>query len=311
MRIITNLSLPGKKLKNPVVAIGIFDGIHRGHKKLLRRVIEAARLIKGTSVVVTFDPHPSNILDMIGAAPLLVSLKHRLHLIAAEGIDAAYVLNFNKTLARYTAPEFVKKILVKKIGARAVIIGSDFRFGKDKKGDIGLLESMGKKFGFSVEEVPLFGVGPKPVSSTRIRGLISSGRLKEASRLLGRPVSVLGTVIRGSKRGRILGYPTANINPHHETIPPSGVYAVYAMFNKKRYKGILNIGFRPTFNKDHRPPQKEPVIEVHLFGFDKGIYGKDIEVIFTRKLREEKRFSGREALVKQIRIDEHAANVLL
>ncbi|MDD5449739.1 MAG: riboflavin biosynthesis protein RibF [Candidatus Omnitrophica bacterium] len=308
MRIITNSGLTGKRPANPVVTIGIFDGIHEGHKKLLSKVAQKARRAKGTGLVITFDPHPNRILDMIGAPPLLVSLKHRLKLIEAQGIDAALVLNFNKTLARYTALEFVKKILVKKIGARAVVIGSDFRFGKNKKGDIGLLKAMGRQYGFTVQSVPLLKIGGIPVSSTRIRALVLSGRLKEASILLGRPVSVLGTVINGSRRGRILGYPTANINPHHEAIPPSGVYAVYALVNGKKHKGILNIGVRPTF---HNKGESEPTIEAHLFGFNKDIYGKDIEIIFIRRLRAEKRFPNREALIKQIRIDEQTANVIL
>jgi len=303
MKIITNLKQLTEKFRRPVVTIGIFDGVHLGHRKILRKTVEKAMHLKGTSIVVTFDPHPRRVLDIIGAPPLLVSLKHRLNLIRKEGIDAACVLNFNEMLAGHTAAEFVKKVLVKKLGAHTVIIGSDFRFGRSKKGDIGLLRRLGREFNFTVIGVPLLNIGRSPVSSTRIRALIMAGKLKEASRLLGRPVSVLGTVVKGNRRGRLLGYPTANINPHHEAIPPSGVYAVYAEFAGKRYKGILNIGRRPTFSGNGA----EPTIEAHIFGFNKNIYGKDIEVIFIKRLREEKRFRGKEELVKQIRIDEQRA----
>jgi len=307
MKIITNLKQLTEKFRKPVVAIGIFDGVHLGHKKVLKMAAEKARRLSGTSIVVTFDPHPQRVLDTIGAPPLLVSTKHRLNLISKEGMDVACVLNFNEAVAGHAASEFVKKTLVKKLGAHTIVIGSDFRFGRSKKGDINLLRRLGKEFNFTVIGVPLLKIGPGPVSSTRIRALIMSGKLKEASGLLGRPVSILGTVVKGNRRGRLLGYPTANINPHHEAIPPSGVYAVYAMFEGRKYKGILNIGRRPTFLNDGA----EPTIETHIFGFGKSIYGKDIEVIFVKRLREEKRFPGKKELVKQIRIDERRAFVVL
>jgi len=306
MRIITNLRQLHRQFRKPVVTIGIFDGVHLGHKKILRQVAKEAKHIRGTSVVVTFNPHPMEVLDMIGSPPLLVSLRHRLDLIANEGIDVACVLNFSKTLAKRNASEFIKKIMIQKIGVHSIVIGSDFKFGRNQKGDIGLLKSFGKKFGFHARRVPLLRVRKTPVSSTRIRELIVGGKLKKASRLLGRGVSVLGTVIKGSKRGRILGYPTANIDPHHEAIPPSGVYAVYVVCEGKRYKGILNIGFRPTFDTT-----AEPTIEVHIAGFKKRIYGKDIEVIFVRKLRNEKKFLTKERLIKQIKIDEANAYMVL
>ncbi|MBI4335661.1 MAG: bifunctional riboflavin kinase/FAD synthetase [Candidatus Omnitrophica bacterium] len=308
MRIITNLKRLNKTFKNPVVAIGIFDGAHLGHKKILRRAVREAARIKGQSIVVTFNPHPRRVLDMIGAPPLLVSLRHRLNLIGKEGIDVICVLNFNEVFARYDAGEFVKRILVDKIGARTVIVGSNFRFGSNKRGDVKLLKAMGESLNFSVISVPLLRINSRPVSSTAIRNLITRGRLRVAQGLLGRPVSVLGTVVKGTARGRLLGYPTANINPHHEAIPPSGVYAVYAAVGRARYKGILNIGRRPTFEN---AGLAEPTIEVHLFGFHKDIYGRAIEVFFVKKLRDEKRFPSKELLVKQIRIDEHSADVIL
>jgi len=310
MRTITDLRQLKGQFKKPVVTIGIFDGVHIGHRRIIRKVVEEAKRINGTSVVVTFDPHPARLLDIIGAPPLLVSVRHRLSLIEAEGVDLAVVVNFSKAFASHTAEGFIKKILVSKIDAHSVIIGTGFRFGKKQRGSIKLLRSFGKKYGFFANEVRLFKHRAKAVSSTRIRSLITKGKLVESSRLLGRPVSVLGTVMRGSRRGRLLGYPTANINPHHEAIPPSGVYAVYAMHKGKRYKGILNIGVRPTFHGRHEV-DCEPTIEVHLINFNNKIYGQDIEVIFVRKIRDEKRFKTKEGLIKQIKIDEHRANMVL
>lgn len=308
MRIITNLRLLKRRFTRPVVAIGIFDGIHKGHKKVLQAVAKEARRINGTSVVLTFDPHPAGVLDLIGSPPLVVSLRHRLALLEKEGIDAACVLNFNESLARRTAQEFIEKILVKKIGAHLLVIGSDFRLGFQKRGGINLLKRLGKRFGFSVKRLPLFKSGGSPISSTRLRSLIASGDLKDAQKLLGRRVSILGTVARGSRRGRVLGYPTANVNPHHEVVPPRGVYAVYVIVENKKYNGVLNIGIKPTFRK---APNLSPIIEVHILGFNKKIYGKDIEIQFVKKLRDEKKFQNKTELINQIKIDGDKANMIL
>ncbi|MFH1847673.1 MAG: riboflavin biosynthesis protein RibF [Candidatus Omnitrophota bacterium] len=307
MKIVNNAKYLKRRFRRPVVGIGIFDGVHRGHKKILGEVVKKARAINGTSVVVTFDPHPEKILKMIGAAPLLTSLAHRLRLLEAEGIDAACVTQFTKKFAKITGRDFIKNTLVKKINPSFIYIGSDFRFGRGQSADLGLLNEMGKVYGFKATGVKLLKYKGRTVNSTLIRSLIMKGRLAAASRLLGRPVSILGTVVRGSRRGRILGYPTANLNPHHEAIPPSGVYAVYAVLGGRRYKGVLNIGVRPTF----MDKGAEPTIEAQIFNFRRSIYGRDIEILFRRKLRGEYRFKTQEALIKQIRIDEHHSNMIL
>ncbi|MCX5716668.1 MAG: riboflavin biosynthesis protein RibF [Candidatus Omnitrophica bacterium] len=284
MRIITNLKQLNRQFRRPVVAIGIFDGVHLGHKKILKAVKKEAGAKKGTSVVLTFNPHPKKVLDLI----------------------VACVLDFNTAFAAHKAQDFVKDILVKRLGVDTVIIGSDFRFGRNKTGDIKLLKALGGKYGFSVKGIPFFKAGNAAVSSTRIRSAVIKGRFKEAQKLLGRPVSILGTVVKGSGRGKFLGCPTANIKAHHEAIPPKGIYAVYVMYKGKKHKGVLNIGLRPTFEE-----RANPVIEAHIFGFSGDIYGKDIEVVFIKKLRREKRFSKKEELIKQIKIDERNANMLL
>ncbi len=322
MKIITDLRQLNSPFRRPVAAtIGIFDGVHLGHQRCLKIVRERAKRIGGISVVVTFDPHPRRVLGLIGAPPLLVSLKHRLALIENAGIDVTCVLNFNEAFSRHDPESFVRNIIVGKLHAVYVIIGSGFRFGNDQSGDIKFLERIGKRYGFGVKAVPLVRAGGRPVSSTRIRDSIIHGRLKEAALLLGRPVSILGTVIKGAGIGRRLGYPTANINPHHEAIPPCGVYAVYAVLGGKKHKGILNIGFRPTFNRIKKrvlartqtgqPGDRVPSIEVHILGLNKSIYGREIEVQFMKRLRDEMRFKNKEKLISQIRIDERDASVVL
>lgn len=306
MKVITNLRHLRKKFIRPVVGIGIFDGVHLGHKKILDEVTGRAGRLKGTSLIITFNPHPAGLLDKIGSPPLLISLKHRLKLFESHGIDVVCVLNFTKEFSECGAGDFIKKVLVNKIGARCVVIGRDFRFGRRKEGGINLLARMGRRYGFRVVGMPLFKISGETVSSTRIRRLVMAGELGKAKRFLGRPVSVLGTVVEGSRRGRLLGYPTANINPHHEAIPPSGVYAVYAVIAQRKYRGILNIGRRPTFDING-----EPTIEAHVFNFKKGIYGRDIEIRFVKRLRRERRFKNKEELVKQIKVDEKRAFMLL
>jgi len=306
MKVITNLRHLRKKFTRPVVGIGIFDGVHLGHKRILDKVTGCARRLKGTSLIITFNPHPAGLLDTIGAPPLLISLKHRLKLFEERGVDVVCVLNFTREFSGCGAADFIKKVLINKIGARCVVIGRDFKFGRNKEGDMQLLRQMGDRYGFRVIGMPLFKVGGETVSSTRIRRLVMAGKLNKAKRFLGRPVSILGTVVRGSRRGRLLGYPTANINPHHEAIPPSGVYAIYAVIDQRRYRGILNIGRRPTFDVNG-----EPIIESHLLNFDKDIYGRDIEICFIKRLRPEKRFKNKEGLIKQIRVDEKRACMLL
>ncbi len=289
--------------KEPIVAtIGIFDGVHLGHQYLIKQVIKRARRLKAQSAVFTFTPHPLAVLNPLKTPPLLIFLKHRLRLISSLGINLCVVLKFNRALASMSAEEFVKKILVNRFRVKELIIGENFCFGKDKCGDINLLKQLGKKYNFRVEKIKIIKEKRQFISSTKIRTLISRGKLKLASKFLGRPVSILGTVIRGFSRGRRLGFPTANIDPHHEVLPPFGVYAVKVKIDKGWHQGVLNIGCRPTFFK-----KGQPSIEVYLFDFKKNIYGKDIEMIFLKKIRAEKKFRNSQALVKQIEKDRQKA----
>ena len=251
-------------------------------------------------------------MRLIGTPPLLASLRQRIELIRHAGIDIVCVLDFNAAYARRSAADFIEKTLVGIIGVHTVVIGSDFRFGRSQRGDLALLTALGTKFGYAVEGVPPVIKSSLPVSSTRIRALIQRADLAGARSLLGREVSINGIVVRGSRRGRRIGVPTANIRPYHDAVPPSGVYAVYVIIDGKRYRAALSIGTRPTFrNSGKSGADARPVIEAHIFGFNRKIYGKEVEVIVVKRLREQTRFSDTAKLLQQIRIDERNARMVL
>ncbi|MEK6568591.1 MAG: bifunctional riboflavin kinase/FAD synthetase [Candidatus Omnitrophota bacterium] len=287
---------PLKALKKTVVLIGVFDGLHRGHRYLIRKAVSVSRALNKKSVCVTFHPHPKK-------QPCLISLTHRLRLIEALGVDYCLVIKFNRKFSLVTAEDFVKDILVKFFHPEFIFIGENFRFGYQARGTVEVLKALSETFGFKVRAIKELSAEDKKISSRIIRHLIKSGELKEAQKLLGRRVSVLGTVISGAKRGRGLGYPTANINPHHEVLPASGVYAVKIFYREKEYRGICNIGTRPTFDN----PEDNQTIEAHLFNFKKDIYGQDLEIQFIRKIRDEKKFPGYSSLVEQIKKDHRTA----
>jgi len=281
-----------RKLRRPVVALGVFDGLHLGHRKILRSVVEKARQIKGRSLVLTFFPHPQK-------KESLYSLTHRLRLIAEIGIDVCIVVNFSKGFAKISPRDFISKILVKKIGAAFVYIGKNFHFGRQAAGDYKLLMEEASRHGFGVKVFKVARSGALIISSTTIRKLIKEAKIKEAERLLGRRVSVLGTVIKGSRLGRLLRVPTANINPHHEVVPPAGIYAVQIVFSRKKYKGVCYIGKRPTIPLKHPDTR----IEVHIFDFHKNIYGKALEIQFIKLIRLDRKFNNLQDLSVQIQKD--------
>ncbi|MDD5128225.1 MAG: bifunctional riboflavin kinase/FAD synthetase [Candidatus Omnitrophica bacterium] len=280
------------RFKNPVVALGVFDGLHRGHRNILKSAVSKAKQIKGTSIVLTFSPHPQK-------EKSLYSLEHRLRLISELGIDVCIVINFNAQFARMAAGNFIAKILIRKIGCRFVYIGENFHFGKDAAGDYKLLSWWAKESHFSLKIFKVIKSLGRPISSTAIRSLIKKGRIKEAQRLLGRRVSVLGSVIRGSRIARGLGFPTANINPHHEVIPPPGIYAVRISLAFQEYSGVCYIGRRPTVGFKKNPIQ----IEVHIFDFHKDIYGRFMEIQFVKLIRPDKKFVSLKDLSNQIKKD--------
>jgi riboflavin kinase / FMN adenylyltransferase len=294
-----------------VVTVGIFDGVHRGHQKILRELKRYAKAINGKSCVVTFEPHPLKVLKPHRTPPMLISAEHKMRLLETGGISIAAVINFTRDFAAMTPVHFAEDVLKNRLNAKELLIGEDFVLGKGRSGNVKNLKRIGRRIGFSVRVIKPLKSGGRVISSTLIRKQIMSGDLKSARQLLGRDVSVLGTVVRGSGRGRTIGFPTANVDPHHEAIPPSGVYVVKARLGGKQYRGILNIGFRPTFHPavarrgraDHVKKENESVIEVHIFDFDKPIYGRHIEVIFLKKIRSEKKFKSKLELIARVKRD--------
>lgn len=297
------------KDKGSVVTIGVFDGVHIGHKAIIEKVVKKARQTDRRGVVVTFDPHPLKALHSKHFVPSLISLKHRIDIIKGLGIDEVIVMKFNKRMANLSPERFIEDILIKRLGAEEIIVGEDFCFGKGGCAGVKELKEITGRRSIKVRVVRPVRKNSHTVSSTLIRRLITEGRIDEASRLLGRPFSILGTVVSGTRLARTLGYPTANVNPHHEVMPPSGVYAVKVRFKERLYKGVMNIGIRPTFyNHGH---DKEPAIEVHIFNFNEKIYGRDLEINFVRKLRDEEKFNTIDSLIEQIKMDEVMARAVL
>jgi riboflavin kinase/FMN adenylyltransferase len=281
-----------KKFRKPVVALGVFDGVHRGHARILSSAARLAQRIKGTSVALTFDPHPQK-------EESLTSLEHRLRLICDLGINVCIVVNFNRSFARIPAKKFVENILVKKIGAKYIYVGKNFRFGRAAAGDIHLLRKLSRPGNFKLKVFGVIKIKKRAVSSSYIRSLIMKADLKEAEKFLGRRVSALGTVIKGDSLGSRLGFPTANINPHHEVLASSGVYAAKIILGKTNFKGACYIGTRPTIV----PRSEKKRVEVYIFNFRRNIYGKYLEVQFLKKIRPDQKFATRALLAERIEKD--------
>lgn len=288
------------------VAIGTFDGVHRGHQGLLRGAVTAARAQGGQAVALTFDPHPLAVLAPERKPPLLGTLEDRLALFAWLGIDTAVVARFDPQLARMEARAFTRQVLAGRLRARTVFVGFNFRFGRDGLGGAGDLERWGPELGFRAHTVPPVRQDGRPVSSTWIRQLLEAGDVAGAAAALGRLYSLAGTVRRGEGRGAKLGFPTANLHhPEGLVLPAEGVYAVWVALRGRLWPGVANVGRRPTFDG------REPRLEVHLFGLDEPLYGETLRVGFVRRLREERRFGGPGELAAQIGRDAAAAREIL
>ena len=308
MRVIRGLR-DMKPLDDPaVLTIGTFDGVHVGHQAILRRAVELAKARGALSAVITFEPHPRAVLGRPEEGRLLTATAHKLELIEAEGIDVCVIVKFDRSFADIDAEAFVTGLLSAKFRIQAAIVGATSRFGKNASGNARFLQECGERLGFDVEIVDPIRVDEMVVNSSVVRTLVQGGELDQAAAFLGRPYSLLGTVVQGATRGRRVGYPTANLDPHNEVVPPSGVYAVRVRLAGRALAGVLNIGYRPTFED---PDQVSQVVEVHLLDFDEPIYGRELEAIFVRKLREELRFETVELLREQIGSDAREARRLL
>ncbi|MDY6839107.1 MAG: bifunctional riboflavin kinase/FAD synthetase [Thermodesulfobacteriota bacterium] len=306
MELITDVAEITAPLNNAVLTIGNFDGVHLGHQALFRQVMEKARSINGTSVVMTFEPHPIRVLNCGKHFRLITLYEQKVELIAATGIDTLICVPFTRAFAATPARAFVKDILCDVIGMKGVVVGQDYSFGKKREGNIALLKDMGRTYGFEVIVSGWVEAGPRRISSTEVRNLVAEGQMVEARQLLGRYYQVRGTVIRGRDRGgRLLGFPTANLRLTDELCPKGGVYTVTVEVEDKTYEGVANIGYSPTFDNG------EFSIEVHILDFDQDIYDQPIRVNFIHRLRGEKRFSGPEALATQINKDITQAREIL
>lgn len=309
MQIVKELQKIQQPYQNAVITIGNFDGVHIGHQALLHTVIEKSDALDGTSVAMTFDPHPLRVLAPTERPPLITMAEQKTELIEKAGMDVLISIPFTKAFAAISARSFVEDLLIGQIGMRAIVVGKDYSFGRQREGNLNLLKQWADELGYEVIVVDWIQgreTSLQRISSTHIRELVMDGNMREATRMLGRPYQIRGRVAGGRNRGgRLLGFPTANVNLQDELCPKQGIYAVTVEHEGTTYKGVANIGYSPTFD-DHIF-----TIEVHILDFSKDIYSDGIRVNFIERLRDEIKFANIEALSTQIRKDaEHARQLL-
>ncbi len=289
----------------PVLALGNFDGVHRGHRKVLDRLIRTAGEHGATSVVMTFDPHPPRVVRPDKAPALLMTKTQKLEALEAAGVQGVAIVRFTQELSRWDPETFVQTVLVDWLRVSEVWVGTNFLFGRDRAGNYTLLRTLGTRYGFKTEKIDAVRYKDFVVSSTRIRRLAGEGRVDEAGALLGHQYFIDGTVIRGDARGRTIGFPTANLCTENELIPPHGVYATTATIDGVVRASVTNIGVRPTVDTSGRT-----TIETHIFNFNQDLYGQSIRIGFVQRLRDERAFDTLDALRLQIGADCDRARVL-
>lgn len=298
------------KLVKPVVTLGIFDGVHRGHRVLLNTLVSRAKESKGESVVITFSPHPRLVLEQNSSdLAFLTTLEQKKVLLEDENIDHLIIVEFNIEFSKISACDFVKKVLVDKIGTKHLVLGFNHRFGKSGQGDYNTIKQCAESLDFKVEQVQGLHTEEGAISSSVIRKALITGRLDEANKLLGYYYSISGKIVEGRKIGRAIGFPTANIEPDYQykLLPANGVYAVEVLLEGKKHPGMLSIGSNPTVNNDSRLR----TIEVNILDFTEQIYGRTITVIFRKRIRNEIKFSSTIELAKQMKIDKQDVLQLL
>ncbi len=301
MELIEHLDNIKNPFRNAVITIGNFDGVHIGHQALFREVVQQAEMINGTSVGMTFEPHPISVLSAERRPPLITLYEQKVELIEKTGIQVLICVPFTLEFARISAETFVEDILVRRIGAKIIVVGPDYTFGADRTGDVEFLKEYSKRFDYDVivpDWIQASFTRSGRISSTRIRECVMDGRVAEARHLLGRFYQIRGTVVSGRNRGgKLLGFPTANICLHDELCPRNGVYAVTAEYNGKTYQAVANIGYSPTFD------DRIYTVEVHLLDFNQDLYNQKIRVNFIERIRDEIKFSSIDALKQQIQAD--------
>ena len=292
--------------RHPVLALGNFDGVHRGHVKIIERVRRAAEEHAASAIAMTFDPHPPRIVRPDKAPPVLMTTQQKLEALSKAGIHGVAIVRFTHELSRWDPETFVRTVLVEWMRVAEVWVGANFLFGRDRSGNFSILRSLGARYGFRAEKIDPVRYKDFVVSSTRIRRLISEGRVDEAGALLGHHYYVDGSVIQGQRRGRDLGFPTANVCADNELIPPRGVYATTTQVDGVFHPSVTNIGIRPTFDA----AGGQMTVETHLLDFDAELYGRKLRIGFVQRLREERRFENLDALRAQIGADCEQARTL-
>jgi len=293
------------KWTHPVLALGNFDGVHRGHRKILERLRRVAGERGATSVVMTFDPHPPKVVRPDKAPPLIMTKTQKLEALEAAGVQGAAIVRFTRELSQWDPETFVRTVLVEWLRVSEVWVGANFLFGHDRSGNFSLLRSLGARYGFKAEKIDPVRYKDFVVSSTRVRRLVSEARVDEASALLGHPYFIDGMVVRGDQRGRTIGFPTANLCSDNELVPPHGVYATTAIIDGIVRPSITNIGTRPTVDTSGNT-----TIETHIFDFDRDLYGMKVRLAFVQRLRDERAFDSLDGLKSQIAADCTRARVL-
>jgi riboflavin kinase/FMN adenylyltransferase len=296
------------ELKGSVVTDGMFDGVHLGHQQILQKLVQDAHKYKVPSVLVTYWPHPRHILSpKQEKLQLLTSLDEKAEMLEQQGLDYLLILPFTHSFSKLSHIRFTEEILVKKLHTRKLIVGYDHRFGKDRQGDMDYLMTAGKEFGFEVQQIGKQEVEDIAISSTKIRYALNNYLVETAAQFLGRPYGLMGTVVEGDKRGRTIGFPTANIEPDYadKLIPADGVYATRIWMDRVPYSAMTNIGFRPTVDGKTRK------IETHLIDFEGDLYGKNLRLEFIAPIREEMKFASLDELKIQLQHDQQMALKLL
>jgi len=284
------------------LTLGVFDGLHLGHQKIMQTVVERAKAVGAQATAITFDPHPRAVLHPASAPPLLQTLDQRLANFEVLGMEQAIVIPFDKEFASNPAEIFLRDIVHDRLQAKEVYLGKGFAFGKGRGGNIDLLRKVSADLGFVADEVPEVVLRGQRISSSKIRHLLSEGRVNLARRMLGRPYGIEGVIVRGDRRGHTIGFPTANLRPHNRVIPKFGVYATATLVDGAWRRSITNVGVRPTFGQD-----LEPSIESYIFDFDGDLYGDVLRVRFLHRIRDERKFNGIDELKGQIARDSDRA----
>ncbi len=278
-----------------VLTLGVFDGLHLGHQLIARTVVERARAAGGVPTVITFDPHPRAVLHPESTPPLLQTLDQKVEALGLLGIEQTIVVGFTREFAQVRAREFLRDVVFERLQAREVYLGRGFAFGRGREGDIELLKQVSAELGFVAGEVPEVRLRNQRISSSRIRELLSEGRVNLARRMLGRPYGVEGRVVRGFERGRTIGFPTANLQPRNRVIPRRGVYITATLIEGRWRRSVTNVGVRPTFESEAGPS-----VETFVMDWHGDLYGDVVRVRFLRRLREERKFHSAEELKRQI-----------